>query len=457
MEKASLTELRVKSSEPVMVVPSLPSPKTILSLSFIDQVYGKSSFNFLLVYNARQGISADPVKTIRSALAKALVYYYPLAGRLTSKENGELQVECTGEGVLFVEATSDNDLSVLGDLEDLKPSFQQLLFRLPPITADSPNSHLLAMQVTQFACGGFVVGMHFHHSACDGKGAGQFFQSLTKIARGDANPSIEPIWNRELVKAKDLLHLQYYHLHSAMDSAHNLLSPLIEDKLVRASFVINSEILQYIKKEFMEECKESFSTFEIVATLAWRAIANALHIPNNQNVSLLFAVDMRRSINPPLPRGYYGNALGIGSASDTVQDLINGSLLRALKIIKKSRMSLQNAYLTPSMTYPSKLNMHLQQDNIIGLTDWRRVGFNEVDFGWGDATNVSSLLSLEKQLITPVFFIFVQPPKDMPNGIKILMRMPMSTAKAFKIEMESMINKCMDKSIQITTGEAMNF
>ena len=85
----------------------------------------------LFVYEGCENGLENLAKTIQEALAKALVYYYPLAGRLRKKEDGKVQLECTGEGVLFVEAVVDNTLSVIGDLDQIKQSFKQLIFRLP--------------------------------------------------------------------------------------------------------------------------------------------------------------------------------------------------------------------------------------------------------------------------------------------------------------------------------------
>ncbi|GLJ29798.1 hypothetical protein SUGI_0588500 [Cryptomeria japonica] len=171
MEKSGLAEFKVEIVESCLVQPCLPdSPRSTLYLSNLDnQPLVRMAFNTLLVYEACENVLPHPAKTIREALSKVLVYYYPLAGRLRKKEDGKLQVECTGEGVLFVEAMVDNSLSVLGDLDQLKPSFKQLLFRFPFDNA-LEDVHPMVLQVNHFTCGGFVVAVSFNHCVCDGRG-----------------------------------------------------------------------------------------------------------------------------------------------------------------------------------------------------------------------------------------------------------------------------------------------
>ena len=89
----------------------------------------------------------DPAHVIREALAKALVPYYPLAGRLREHDGWKHAVDCTGEGVLFVEADADVGLEHFGD--PLLPPFQcleELIFDVPGSSAIL-NAPLLLFQV----------------------------------------------------------------------------------------------------------------------------------------------------------------------------------------------------------------------------------------------------------------------------------------------------------------------
>jgi hypothetical protein len=77
----------------------------------------------------------DPIKVIKEAISRTLVFYYPLAGRLREGFNRKLMVDCTDEGVMFTEADANLKLDQLGDHEIQPPSpyLDQLLPSDDPI------------------------------------------------------------------------------------------------------------------------------------------------------------------------------------------------------------------------------------------------------------------------------------------------------------------------------------
>lgn len=149
--QVQLPAVNVKVIESVLVPPSQPPTKKILYLSNPDDhLLLRIRFDIFLVYNNGPNKiygATNPVKVIREALSQVLSYYYPLAGRVRrTKNGGKLEINCTGEGALFVEAFTDHTLSTLGEIEELKLSFQQLLFRFP-LTAKVEEVPPLILQV----------------------------------------------------------------------------------------------------------------------------------------------------------------------------------------------------------------------------------------------------------------------------------------------------------------------
>ncbi|KAK2641067.1 hypothetical protein Ddye_022830 [Dipteronia dyeriana] len=128
----------VKRQLPELIVPAGPTPRETKQLSDIDD---QESLRFLvpLIFFYKNNPSMkgiDPVKVIRESLGKALVFFYPLAGRLREGLNRKLTVDCTGEGALFVEADADFTLEQLGDeIEPPCPYLDELLWNVPALMA----------------------------------------------------------------------------------------------------------------------------------------------------------------------------------------------------------------------------------------------------------------------------------------------------------------------------------
>ncbi|KAI4318696.1 hypothetical protein MLD38_032371 [Melastoma candidum] len=119
---ASLFEIRRR--QPELIRPACPTPSEFKNLSDIDdQDALRFQIRILLVYGSDVGKSLDPVRLVRDGLAKALLFYYPLAGRLKERSQRKLVVDCTGEGVLFVEG--DADFSVDRCTRAFRPSTRE--------------------------------------------------------------------------------------------------------------------------------------------------------------------------------------------------------------------------------------------------------------------------------------------------------------------------------------------
>ncbi|VAH19517.1 unnamed protein product [Triticum turgidum subsp. durum] len=197
-----------RRSEPEMLPPARATPRETKSLSDLDDQRTLRYYETVIGFfrsNALPGRPDDPVKAIRAALMEALVYYYPIAGRLREDGAGRLVVDCTADGMVFVEAYVDARLEEFGEpLLPPYPCVEELLCHVGDTRA-VVGKPLLFMQVTRLKCGGFVLGFHICHNLADGFGMAQFIKAVSDIARGEAAPTILPVWERELLTARSLL------------------------------------------------------------------------------------------------------------------------------------------------------------------------------------------------------------------------------------------------------------
>lgn len=110
-----------------MIKPSKPTPKKRLWNSNLDLLV--ANIHILTVYFYKPNGSSNffDTRILKEALSNVLVSFYPMAGRLAKDEQGRLEINCNGEGVLFVEAETDSSID---DFDDFTPSLE--LRRLVP-------------------------------------------------------------------------------------------------------------------------------------------------------------------------------------------------------------------------------------------------------------------------------------------------------------------------------------
>ncbi|KAJ4821333.1 Acyl transferase 1 [Rhynchospora pubera] len=104
----------VTKPSPVLVKPVSSTPTETIPLSSIDRTATMSVFvEFISMFSNGE----QPAKRIKEAFAKALVPYYPVAGRIAEPTPGVPVVDCTGEGIWYVEATANCSLEDVNYLE----------------------------------------------------------------------------------------------------------------------------------------------------------------------------------------------------------------------------------------------------------------------------------------------------------------------------------------------------
>ncbi|KAJ4954225.1 hypothetical protein NE237_031057 [Protea cynaroides] len=284
----------VQRREPELVAPAKPTPHEFKFLSNIDdQQTLRTQVPVIQFYRNEPAMRGqDPVRVIRKAIAEALVFYYPFAGRLREGPGRKLVVDCTGEGVLFIEADANVRLEQFGDaLQPPFPCLKELLYDVPGSSAVL-GCPLLLIQVTRMMCGGFIFTLRMNHAMSDAAGLVQIMSAVGEIARGALVPFVPPMWERELLHPRNPPRLTFS--HPEYDEMPNNKGTLIPHDNM-----------------YLSDPKE--------------------------DVRVIFIVNTRAKFKPPLPVEYYGNALAHMVAISSVAKLCNNLVGYALELVKKSK------------------------------------------------------------------------------------------------------------------------
>ncbi|KAF7018539.1 hypothetical protein CFC21_031820 [Triticum aestivum] len=375
--------------EPVLVGPASPTtPREKKRLSDVDdQDELRSHIRGIFFYRGGGLARGDPVDIIRRALSEALVHYYPLAGRLLEVENRKLAVDCTGEGVTFVEADADVRLADLeADVPGLMPPFpwiEELCFEVDGSSA-LLNCPLVIIQVTRLLCGGFAVWHSFNHTMCDAAGFIQFRNAVAELARGLPAPTVAPAWSREVLDARSPPTPAFP--HREYDPVPRTQTPK-EDDIVRRAFVFGPSDVAAIKKVMPPHLRDRATSFEVLAAVLWHARTAALRtLWSDEEARLVTVVSVRRHSSAlSLPAGYYGFACAYVTVVMAAGTLLSCSLADVVEQVREAKASVTPEYMRSTADLlVLRGRPPLARANMFLLSDLRHVGFQRVDFGWGE-------------------------------------------------------------------------
>ncbi|XP_047315712.1 benzyl alcohol O-benzoyltransferase-like [Impatiens glandulifera] len=449
--------LTVRRQEAQLVVPAKPTPRVHLPLSDIDdQEALRIQVPITMFYGGGSHFlqsDRDPVKVIREALSEALVFYYPLAGRLRElgpdQTGSKLMVDCTGElGILFIEADADVTLMQLGlPLQPPFPYLEDLLLHHDDVQGRSVDGgilgcSLLLFQVTRLTCSGFVVACRLNHTMCDGTGLVQFLTAVGDLARGRRAPSAPTVWERKLLSARDPLRVTCTHHEYDQLVDDDDVGAQLED-LVHRSFFFGSAEIETLRQlvPSPEQLGRRCTSFDLMTACIWRCRTIALGFEPNQDVRFLCVVNARNKYKPPLPTGYYGNAIAFPAALTTAGMLCKHSLEYALKLVMKTKENVTEEYMRSTADLmvlkgrpPLTTGAH-----IFLISDLRRLGFGDVDFGWGKACYAGAAMSGISSATRLVnYYVSGKNDKD-EDGDLLLISLPATAMKVFEDQLQRLL------------------
>ncbi|CAJ1951449.1 unnamed protein product [Sphenostylis stenocarpa] len=390
-----IREMIINVKESTMVRPAEEVERRVVWNSNVDLVVPNFHTPSVYFYRPNGAPNFFEGKVLKEALSKVLVPFYPMAGRLRRDEDGRVEIDCDGQGVLFVEAET---CSVIDDFGDFAPTLE--LRQLIPAVDYSQGIEtypLLVLQVTRFKCGGASLGVGMQHHAADGASGLHFINTWSDVARG-LDVSIPPFIDRTILRARDPPRPAFDHIEYKPPPAMKTQQPTKpgtdSDSAAAAVsiFKLTRDQLNTLKAKSKEDGNTiNYSSYEMLAGHVWRSVCKARALPDDQETKLYIATDGRSRLQPSPPPGYFGNVIFTTTPIAVAGDLMSKPTWYAASRIHDALLRMDNEYLRSALDY-----LELQPDlkalvrgahtfkcPNLGITSWTRLPIHDADFGWG--------------------------------------------------------------------------
>ncbi|CAN1287027.1 Shikimate O-hydroxycinnamoyltransferase [Linum perenne] len=330
--------MTIKVKESTLLQPAEVTPEGGLWIADVDLVVFRTHLLSIYFYRPTTGAASDffDPEVLKLGLSKALVPFYPIAGRLRLDNTGRIEINCNSQGVLFVAAEST---SVIDDFGDFVPSLElRPLIPVVDYSAGISSYPLLVVQVTYFKCGGVSLGVGIQHQVADGFSGLHFVNTWSEMCRG-IHLNLRPMMDRSLLRARDPPRPTFPHI-------------------------------EYQPSPTMK------TSYEVLATHIWRCVSEARGLSDNQETKLYIATDGRSRLRPRLPPEYFGNVI----FTTTPVALIHDALTRMDD--EYLRSALDYLQVQPDLSSLEK-GAHTFRCPNLGITNWVRLPVHDADFGWG--------------------------------------------------------------------------
>ncbi|CAL4962041.1 unnamed protein product [Urochloa decumbens] len=316
---------RLRVHDTTLVAPSPSPPETSLPLTFFDIIWLNSPpVERLLFYRlAPDADVATTISNLKDSLRHAIHAFYPLAGRLRltpgTSDRYELYYR-PGDGVTFTVAECDD-----ADIDSLAIDDPRDVAKIAKLVPSLPQGGgVFALQATLLSARrGLAIGVTVHHAACDGSSSTHFLHTWASAAActgAEARPP-PPVIDRTLLADPRGMYDVFFHVAPSTDEMEFV--KLSADQLF-ATFTLSKDDLLRIKDAVADEaarrgvapprCSSLVATFGFVWSCYVRAKESSGSDDDEATITtmthILFPVDHRSRMKPPLPEKYLGNCVG---------------------------------------------------------------------------------------------------------------------------------------------------
>ncbi|KAJ6891861.1 hypothetical protein NC651_025146 [Populus alba x Populus x berolinensis] len=427
-----LQDLKVTIQNSCLVFPNQETAqRKSMFLSNIDQVL---NFNVETVHFFASHEDFPPqtvAEKIKDALEKILVPYDFLAGRLKlNARTGRLEVDCNGAGAGFVVASSECTLDEIGDLVYPNAAFAKLVVNSSD-SLEKDGKLLCIIQVTSFKCGGFALGISTSHATFDGISFKTFLQNLAALAGGKPL-AVTPCNDRELLEARSPPRVTFPHPELVKLQTHlgqELNAPVFDaaqEALDFKIFRLTSGNFSDMKEKAKTSPSARVSGFNVVTAHIWRckALSQSEAQDPDRVSTILYAVNIRPRLIPPLPESYAGNAVLTAYANATCKELQEGPISKLVERVAEGSKRMTDEYARSAIDW-GEIHKGFPSGDLL-VSSWWKLGFDEVDYPWGCPRYSCPVVCHRKDII------LLFPDIDDKNSVNVLVALPSKEMEKFE-------------------------
>ncbi|CAJ1953425.1 unnamed protein product [Sphenostylis stenocarpa] len=428
-----LQDLKVTIHNSSMIFPSREIDRKSLVLSNIDKVltFDVETVHF---FGAHKDFPPHVVtERLKNALEDALVVYDFLGGRLKlNLETKRLEIDCTPEGAGFVVASSEYKLDQIGDLDYPHPAFAQLVQKNKDFLKEGDDP-LCVAQITSFKCGGFAIGISTSHTTFDGLSFKTFLDNVASIAAKKLL-AVRPCHDRHLLAARSPPRVTFPHpeMLNLNDLPKSNIFEASTEQLHFKVFKLTSNHITKLKEEAKNSISGDTTTrvtgFNAITAHIWRCKALSCDDDGNNNPNrsstILYAVDIRSRLDPPLPKSYTGNAVLTAYATATCREIEQWPFMRLVQMVCEGASRMTNEYARSIIDW-GEINKGYPNGEVL-VSSWWRLGFEEVDYPWGKPKYCCPVVYHRKDIV------LLFPPVDGGgDGVSIIVALPPKEMERF--------------------------
>lgn len=276
----------------------------------------------------------------------------------------------------------------------------------------------------------------------DAVGLGQFLNAVGEMARGAHEPSVLPLWERELLDARDPPQVTCtHHEYGGEIESHkgSIIATMDQPNLVQRCFYFGPKELTAARTHLSPGLSSTCSTFELITACMWKCRTLSLELDPTEIVRLSLVVNARgKRNNLTVPLGFYGNAIGFPGVVTKAELLCKKPLDYAVELVQEAKGKMNEEYIRSCADLLAMRGwppLTLAGNNFI-LSDNTRTSVGEVNFGWG-----KPVIAGPAKSVNLISFYVRDNNQEEQYGILVPICLPFSCVSKFEQELTRVTSK----------------